>query len=271
MEAAISQSHIEKPPRVAGRLIPAGADSLGGIEITFFVPCFNEETRIQGTLETIQEAMRTIHRSFEIIVVDDGCTDGTMSVVRSFSEKYPEMNIREHKNHKNLGLARSFVDAAFLGNGRYFRLVCGDNVEPVETMIRVLEKIGEADMILPYYPELPGKNASRLIVSKLFTFLVDLISGYQIKYYNGCGLYRRYDVMRWAPYNYGFGFQADLITTLLEEGASYKEIPVVGIHFNKGLKKSPLTLRNFLSTGYTLFRIAVRRLRALIYGSPLIS
>jgi hypothetical protein len=39
--------------------------------------------------------------------------------------------------------------------------------------------------------------------------------------------------MRWAPYNYGFGFQADLITMLLEEGADYVEVPVDRLPFRE--------------------------------------
>jgi hypothetical protein len=153
------------------------------------------------------------------------------------------------------------VDTAFIARGRYYRLVCGDNVEPIETMVKILSARGKADMILPYYPNLPGKSFFRKGLSKLWTSLVDFFGGYRIRYYNGCGFYLRYHVMRWAPYNYGFGFQADLITLLLEEGATYLEMPVEGIHFDKGLKKSPLHFRNFVSTGQTLLRIFVRRLR----------
>ena len=44
---------------------------------------------------------------------------------------------------------------------------------------------------------------------KTFTFLVNLISGYHLKYYNGMAIHLRYNVMRWHPSSYGFGFQAD--------------------------------------------------------------
>jgi glycosyltransferase involved in cell wall biosynthesis len=247
--------------------IPPACDSRDGIEVTLFVPCFNEEERILGTLETIRDALSEIGCSYEVLVVDDGCTDGTIGVVAGFAQEHPTMDIRVHRNPRNFGLARSFVDSAFLGRGRYYRLVCGDNVEPRETMCKILREMGNADMILPYYPSLPGKSHLRRSISKLWTLLVDGIGGYKIRYYNGCGLYLRYHVMRWAPYNYGFGFQADLITTLLEEGASVKEIPVQGLHFDRPGRKSPLHLRNFLSTGHTLFRIGTKRLRRILYGT----
>jgi len=235
------------------------------LDLTIFVPCYNEEQRITGTLDTIRAAHQQFTMTFEVIVVDDGSTDQTCAVVEAYQRQHPDLPVRLHRNARNLGLARSFVETAFLGRGRHYRLVCGDNVEPEEAMTRLLSQIGQADIILPYYPVLPGKSRVRRVISKTFTFLVNALSGYSIRYYNGCALYRRYHVMRWAPYNYGFGFQADIITMLLDEGADYREIAVPGSHFVKEGGRSPLNFRNFVSTGHTLFEIFLRRLRREIF------
>lgn len=236
------------------------------IDLTMFVPCYNEEERITGTLETIKAAMAEVPGcTYEVIVVDDGSKDRTCAKVAEFQQQNPGLPVRLRKNPRNLGLARGFVETSFHGRGRYYRLVCGDNVEPKETMVTLLKLMGQADMVLPYYPVLPGKSVVRRAISKTFTFLVDLLSGYAIHYYNGCGIYRRFHVMRWAPYNYGFGFQADLITMLLDEGATFVQVPVSGSHFVKEGGRSPLNLRNFISTGHTLVEIFLRRVQRMIY------
>jgi glycosyltransferase involved in cell wall biosynthesis len=236
------------------------------IDLTLFVPCLNEERRIAGTLETVQTALTELGYSYEVIVVDDGSVDATFAVVEKFRSDNPAMPIRVYRNPINLGLSRSFVDSAFRGRGRYYRLVCGDNVEPKESMVKILREMGNADIIIPYYPALPGKSRTRKTISKLYTCIVDILGGYRIRYYNGCALYRRFHVMRWASYNYGFGFQAHLITTLLDEKASFKEIGIDGIHLEKD-RGSPLNLRNLLSTAHTLIEILIRRLRRSIYGN----
>jgi len=236
------------------------------LDLTMFVPCYNEEERITGTLETIKAAMAEVTCSYEVIVVDDGSKDRTCEKVAEFQRANPGMPVILRQNPRNLGLARGFVETSFHGRGRYYRLVCGDNVEPKETMVTLMRLMGQADLVLPYYPVLPGKSAVRRTISKTFTFLVDLLSGYQVHYYNGCAIYRRFHVMRWAPYNYGFGFQADLITMLLDEGATHVQVPVSGLHYVKEGGRSPLNLRNFVSTGHTLFEIFLRRLRRAVFS-----
>ena len=259
-------SHPRKPP-----LPPAltAEDCVGlrdEIDLTIFVSCFNEESRVALTLETVRAALTHFNYTFEVIAVDDGSTDNTATVIEEFCRTHPEMPVRLHRNPRNLGLSRCFVDTAFRGRGRYYRLVCGDNVEPEESMVKILGFLGQADVILPFYPVLPGKSRVRKFISGLFTKIVNLLSGQNVKYFNGCALYRRFHVMRWASHNYGFGFQAHLITTLLDEGATSVEIPLEGFHFTKE-RGSPINLRNFISTAHTLSEILVRRLRREIYGA----
>jgi len=243
---------------------PAGVRE--DLDLTIFIACFNEEKRVVPTLETVRAALAELPLTYEVIVVDDGSTDCTGAVVEEFARANPAMPVRLHRNPRNLGLSRSFVDTAFRGRGRHYRLVCGDNVEPKESMLKILRALGTADIIIPYYPVLPGKSRLRKIISRLYTRIVDLLGGYRIRYYNGCALYRRYHVMRWASYNYGFGFQAHLITTLLDEGATYSQVPLEGFHLTKD-RGSPLNLRNFLSTGHTLCEIFIRRIRRELYDN----
>lgn len=253
-------------PAIVRVLEPTPAGVREELDLTMFIPCLNEEKRVVPTLETVRAAMAEVSLAYEVIVVDDGSTDRTAAVVEEYCRQHPEMPVQLHRNPRNLGLSRSFVDTAFRGRGRYYRLVCGDNVEPKESMLKILRALGTADIIIPYYPVLPGKSRARKFISRLYTRIVDLLGGYQISYYNGCALYRRFDVMRWASYNYGFGFQAHLITTLLDEGATYTQVPLEGFHLTKD-RGSPLNLRNFLSTGHTLCEIFIRRIRRELYGN----
>ena len=220
-----------------------------------------------ATLDTVAAAIREVGCSYEILVMDDGSTDNTSGVVEDYRRAHPGLPVRLHRNPKNFGLSRTYVDGAFLGRGKYYRLVCGDNVEPKETMVKILKLMGKADIIIPYYEQLPGKSPARVVVSRFYTLLVNLLAGHSIHYYNGCALHLRYHVLRWHPYSFGFGFQADFTTRLLQEGATHLEVPVEASHTVKERGGSPFTFRNFVSTGHTLFEIFRRRINHYFFES----
>jgi glycosyltransferase involved in cell wall biosynthesis len=221
----------------------------------------NEEKNIAATLDTVTAAMRELPHRYEILVIDDGSTDKTAEVVEQYCREHANLPIRLHRNLANRGLTRSYVDGAFLGRGRNYRLVCGDNVEPKETLVKVLGALGKADIIIPYHDPLPDKSILRRACSRTYTALVNGLSGYHIRYYNGLAVTQRYNVMRWGPYSFGFGFQAELVTRLLDEGATYIEVPVVATHQEKTGGNSALNWKNFLSVGHTLLEIFIRRVR----------
>lgn len=241
-------------------------DSSSEIELSIVIPCLNEAKRIVPTLDTVVAAMAELGCSYEVLVVDDGSTDETAFKVTQYCETQPDLPIRLHKHPRNLGLSRSYLDGAFLCRGKYYRMVCGDDAEPKETLVSTLRPLGKADMIIPYQDRLTGKSFLRRSISNLYTYLVNLLSGYHIRYYNGCAVHLRYNVMRWGPYSFGFGFQAELITRLLDEGATYVETPVAADHKDKAKGGSALNLKNFLSVTHTLLEIMIRRARRRMFG-----
>ena len=239
----------------------------GEIDITVVVTCYNEEAYIADALDTVVTALKRVNVSFEVIVVDDASRDDSVKVIRDYMSAHPDDPIILKANERNRGLGNNYVEAAFLGKGRYYRLCCGDNPESTDILANIFGRIGAADMVIPYQnqDEVVGKTPARKLLSKTFTYLVNLISGYNLKYYNGLAVHLRYNVMRWHPSSYGFGFQADMITRLLDEGASYIQIPSSS-NDKKGSASSALAMRNVLSVGHTLLEIAIRRFRRILYG-----
>jgi glycosyltransferase involved in cell wall biosynthesis len=240
------------------------------VDITVLVTCYNEAHLIGDTLNNVVAALREVGCSYEILVIDDLSKDNSVAVIQEYIRVHPDAGVTLHANQKNRGLATNYVEGAFLGRGRYYRLCCGDNCEPREVLANVFKHLGKADMVIPYQlqGEVAGKSPMRKNLSRVFTWLVNVISGYRIKYYNGMAIHLRWNVMRWHPSSYGFGFQADIVTRLLDEGASYLQVRSTSVE-NKGSASSALTLRNLLSVTHTLLEITIRRVRKFLYGKEL--
>lgn len=251
----------QEPARLTNPYDPSALD------LTIFVSCYNEASYIVETLDTVCAAAQEAGIGFEVIVIDDGSRDNSRELVRDYIARHPNLNVILRANRINKGLAQNYVDGAFLGRGKYYRLICGDNSEPKDTIVAVLRAMGDADIIVPYYVSNEGKGFRRELISKSYTGLINLITGNRIHYYNGLPLHLRHNVMRWHSNTRGFGFQAELLCLLLDLGFSYREIPVVVVERRQG-KSNALTIRNLLSVGHTIFEIFNRRISRWVYRKP---
>ena len=237
----------------------------GTVDITLYVPVLNEEDGIGGTLDTIAEAARQTGTTYEVHVFDDASTDRTAQVVERYMGAHPDMDITLVRHERRRGIARNCYDSAFLAKGRYHRIAWGDDVEPVETFVNIFRALDKADVIVPCHRTIMGKSRFRILLSRTFATLVRLLSGHKPRYYNGGNCYRRSYVLRYHTEGTGFGFQAELLTRVLDQGASFVEVDAVSYERKAGHSKA-LQWRNWVSVGWSLTKIFARRMRGLIIG-----
>lgn len=63
------------------------------LDLSVVIPAHNEASRILPYLRTIRDTLSGQHRSYEIIVVDDGSRDDTNKVVREFAKTEPNLRL----------------------------------------------------------------------------------------------------------------------------------------------------------------------------------
>jgi len=231
-------------PRRRGAELIARAAQIDEYDITIFVPCRNEERNVGRALNEIVTTLAQYPYTYDIIVIDDASTDGSVKVVEEFIAAHPQVNIILKRNTRPMAVAYNFNDAAILGGGKYFRMIGGHYQDRRKAMENGFDQLGKADMIITYiHPDY--RIPHRQFLSRTYTRLVNFISGYNIAHYHGTPIHRRIDILRWHSYR-SAGFYADMTTRLLDEGVSYIEVPTEAIERETG-KSRALRLKNVIS------------------------
>ena len=241
-------------------------DSKDSVDVTFFVPCYNEAANVAGVLDLIRWVGQEKQLTYEVIVVDDGSSDGTSDMVRQYCQVNGPLPIRLHRNPINRGVGYNYLSWASQARGRYYLLVKGDNDVPREDIAAVVEYRGKADIIIPYVVNQEERALFRQITSDLFTRLVTLLSGHHLRYYNGIALHLRENVERFRSQATGFGYQAELLCRALNAECSYLEIPFRTLAKRRN-RSSAFRVSNILSVLGSLCRILAGRVMTKFSGS----
>ena len=226
------------------------------ITLSIFVPCFNEEKNITRSLNNIKEAIQNI--SYEILVADDGSKDKSVEMIEKFKKENPNLNIKIFINEKNRGLGFNYYDKANKASGKYYMLVNGDAVDPPSEIKKIIDNIGKADMILPYF--IDQRNTIRKIISKIFIIILKIITFTNLKYYNGQVLHLLENVKNYGSTKAsGFAYQAELIAALILRKKTYIEVEIIPAFRLHG-STSAFSFRNILSVGKSIIIIFYNRI-----------
>ena len=91
--------------------------------VSVIVPVYNRENYVGETLDSI---LRQTYQNIEIIAVNDGSTDNSLSVLNSYKEKYPDkITVIDQQNQ---GQVRSRNNAIMQSKGEYIAFLDSDDL-----------------------------------------------------------------------------------------------------------------------------------------------
>lgn len=113
--------------------------------ISVIIPLYNVEDYITNCLKSFEEQ---IYRDFEVIIVNDGSTDKSVSIVQKFIEK-SELNIKL-VNQKNSGVSVARNNGLNNATGDYICFVDSDDMVAPEYLSQMVEIINykKCDMVI---------------------------------------------------------------------------------------------------------------------------
>ena len=100
----------------------------GEIEITFVVPCYNEEANVRAMRDALTFEAERHAKSHEIIFIDNHSTDRTRPLLRELCAE--DTRVRAIFNNRNYGQMRSPTYCVYQGEGRAVIGLCCDFQDP---------------------------------------------------------------------------------------------------------------------------------------------
>ncbi|RAP28266.1 glycosyl transferase, partial [Candidatus Marinamargulisbacteria bacterium SCGC AG-343-D04] len=97
---------------------------MSSVKLSIIMPCYNCETTIQESIDSIYAQNVTF--SFEIIMIDDGSTDGTYKLIKSLQDHHSEIHIFQNKT--NMGECFSRNKAISYCKGSIIGYLDADNL-----------------------------------------------------------------------------------------------------------------------------------------------
>lgn len=157
--------------------------------LTVIIPCFNEEQGIVPTVEDILGHGATLPVDVEVLMIDDGSTDGTRRRMEELAAAHG--NCRLIVNERNLGLGRSVVRAyEEVPAASWVTVLPGDNELAFASIGNFLAVRERYDLVLGYLQNPVIRTFRRRLASWVFLKVVSLLYGFPWRYLNGMKMYR---------------------------------------------------------------------------------
>lgn len=196
--------------------------------LTVIVPCLNEERTIVRTVDDLIGVAADLPMAVDVLMVDDGSTDGTADLMDRLCEQHPRC--RAQHNPRNVGLGRSVMSAyEEIRDQSWVTVIPGDDEIDFRSIHNFVAVRDQYELILGYFQNPVIRPMRRRIASASFRQVARSLYGFDFRYLNGMKMYR-IEVFRGIDVNSsGHAYTAELIAKAMLRNPSLRigEAPFV--------------------------------------------
>lgn len=160
------------------------------LRLSVIIPAYNEEGNIRPVIdETIRILSESkVIGSFEIIIVDDGSTDGSARESDALVAERPGIRAIHHSENRGIGAALKTGYAA--ARGQWVAAIGADGEIPATDVVDLMKLTPGADLVASTRQRPPG-SGNRQLFSRIYHKLTNLLVGFDLSGMEGIYLIRR--------------------------------------------------------------------------------
>lgn len=220
------------------------------IRLSVIIPAYNEELRLPRTLSHAIGYLKPQPYRSEILIVNDGSTDGTEEVVRKQDPASISMKLIAHDDAKNHGKGASVKKAMMEARGAFRLFMDADNSTTLNQIDRfwpffeqgydvVIGSRALRDSVIgarqARYKEIAGRFGNWFIRTLAVPGIADTQAGFKIFTAKAAGIiFPRQTIDRW-------GYDIELLVIARTHGFRIREIPITWINASG----SKVTMRSY--------------------------
>lgn len=162
--------------------------------LSIVIPIYNEEENIRILHEKLKEVLDSLEKEYEILFVDDGSTDRTLSILEEIQAKDKHVVVLSLR--RNFGQTAAFAAGFDFARGDVIVTMDGDLQNDPADIPKLLELIKDNDLVSGWRKKRKDPFFTRRLPSIAANWLISKVTGVKLHDY-GCSLkaYRR-DVIK---------------------------------------------------------------------------
>lgn len=211
------------------------------MDISIVVPVFNEVESVETLCRRLHEILSGMGRTYEILLIDDGSTDGTFELLAELQRDLPHFRVIQFR--RNFGQTAALSAGFTHAKGDVVVTLDADLQNDPDDIPHLLEQMtDDTDVVSGWRQDRQDAFFSRRLPSKLANFLISAITGVKLHDY-GCTFkaYRR-----------------EIIRDIRLYGETHRFIPALASWVGGRIKETPVNHhpRRFGTSKYGLSRIS---------------